>query len=98
MCSSDLGVAVVGRPSCIGCEQELALCAKMFSEVVIIPDNDSKPSAVEAVERGLERLRGVLKVRNAVVYPPLKDVRESIAAGWTARDLEDALRSVIWKV
>ncbi len=80
----DMGLNAIGRPSCMGSEEEIARCLKQAKEIVIVADAD------EVGVRGAERLRNGIGrgSRCRVVLPPmgLKDARQVLNHGGASTD------------
>ena len=89
-----LGFSVIGRPSCLGCEEMILqfIDIQKIKEVVIIADND------DVGIRGAEKLRSMLKVPSCLLIPPCKDVREFLQLGGTKEVLESMIKSLVWMV
>lgn len=88
----DLGVYAIGRPSCMGSEQQVIRVVERVKvrEVIIVSDNDSPGW------RGAERLQALLKVRSVIFVPPAKDMRDFVRAGGTRRDIEALIKGLAW--
>lgn len=89
-----LGLYTVGRPSCSGGLMELKdLVTRKYQikRVIIIADNDTPGLD------GAERLVEHLFVPCCVIVLPCKDLREFIAIGGTAENLEDITKSFVWR-
>jgi hypothetical protein len=89
-----LGLAAVGRPSCLGCERHIAeLIARYDVErVVLIGDNDNPG------EHGAVRLQASLRIPSCVWTPPCKDLREYVITGGTADLMHTALKDLGWQM
>lgn len=87
----DLGLNAIGRPSCLGCEQEIARWTNGM-EVTVIADADGP--GIDGARRLIQTLRGSVR-RARMVIPPMKDVRECLNHGMTARDLMISLREYV---
>lgn len=81
----DMGLPAIGRPSCMGQEEEIARCVTPWREVVVVADADSVGL------KGAIRLSERIGRRSRVVLPPmgLKDARQVLNYGgarsdWTA--------------
>jgi len=84
----DMGLNAIGRPSCLGCEQEISRWTSGM-EVTVIADADGP--GIDGALRLTQTLRGPAR-RVEMALPPMKDVRECLNHGMTARDLTTSLR------
>lgn len=80
----DMGLYAIGRPSCMGCEEEIARCVR-GAVVVIVADNDE---AGERGARSLERtIRGSVRACQTIKPPMgLKDARQVLNHGGVKSD------------
>ena len=87
-----LGFSVIGRPSCLGCEDMILQFIRIqkIKEVVIIADND------EAGIRGAEKLRAMLNIPSCLLIPPCKDIREFLNLGGSKEVLESMIKNLVW--
>jgi DNA primase len=87
-----IGLSVVGRPSCLGCEVETdrLVRRKKAMEAVIVSDNDGPGY------RGALKLSLMLSVPCVVWVPPAKDLRDFAALGGTKELIESLTRSLLW--
>ena len=88
-----IGVSVIGRPSCLGCEEMIADMLKYFKirQAVLVPDND------EPGLRGADRLQPFLKINHCKIILPTKDMREFYQFGGNKETLESLTRNTIWE-
>ena len=99
-----LGLGVIGRPSCSGGTLELlvALPRLKARHCVIIADSDNdREFGGKIINPGLDgaqRLADVIGIPCCMVILPCKDIREFVRIGGTAQDLEDIVKSSVWKV
>lgn len=88
-----LGLPVIGRPSCLGCEEMLNDTLKHFRirEAVLIPDADVPG------QRGADKLQATMKINHCRITLPCKDAREFIKLGGTREVIESIVKSTIWE-
>jgi hypothetical protein len=86
----DMGMNAIGRPSCMGCEEEIARCLMRTQEIVVVADND------EVGLRGAERLVKTIGRDSHVriILPPmgLKDARQVANHGGVKSDWMELIR------
>ena len=86
----DMGMEAIGRPSCMGCEEEIARCVRRSREIVVVADRD------EVGVRGAERLVRTIGRDSHVriILPPmnLKDARQVANYGGVKSDWMELLR------
>lgn len=86
-----LGVAAIGRPSCIGQEKIVAETIRRWNatRAIILPDNDTSDVSRAMVNRGVERMIRALPkgVDASIVRLPAKDAREWYCSGGTREEL-----------
>jgi len=84
-----LGLCVIGRDSCTGGREDIALYIKRHhpTNIVIVADHD------EPGQRGAAKLREYLG-RGRVVTPPCGDVREWVGGGATRQDVMGLIEGV----
>lgn len=87
-----LGLNVVGRPSCLGCEEETnrLLRRKGAREAVIVSDNDGPGY------NGAVKLIAALTIPSVLWIPPAKDLREFLNFGGTKEVIDSLTRSLLW--
>lgn len=87
-----LSLCAIGRPSCLGCEQETdrLVKRKKASRVVLISDNDTPGY------KGAEKLQAILSVPSVIFVPPAKDLRSFVQLGGTAQLIDSLTASLIW--
>jgi len=87
-----LGYAAIGRPSCLGCEDEVKkfMAHRRFSRALIVTDNDT-PGL-----RGSNKLQLHLNVRSCVWAPPAKDLRQFLSAGGNRQVVDSLLKDIVW--
>lgn len=88
-----IGLPAVGRPSCLGQEQDVSefVRANGCQRVVIVADHD------EPGQRGAAKLQGALPVTSCIVTPPAKDIRAAVGGGLTAQMLLGIVRQTAWQ-
>lgn len=88
-----LGLAAIGRPSCLGSIEDTKLFIKLngVKDAVIITDNDT-PGIT-----GSSKLQEALPVDTCRVILPAKDMRQFVNNGGTAVMLESIAKSVVWR-
>jgi hypothetical protein len=89
-----MGFRAVGRPSCLGCEEETVMLLKRWNarQAVIVADNDSH----EAGERGAMKLAGFIPCVSMVIIPPTKDLREFVRSGASKALFDAIINSFTW--
>lgn len=89
-----IGLSVIGRPSCLGCEEMILdyVRIRKVRRVVIITDND------EPGLRGAAKLQDMLTVPGCIFVPPTKDLREFVGLGGTRTMIESSVKDLIWSV
>lgn len=89
-----LGFYAIGRPSCLGCEENVlkTILRLKVREVVLVSDNDD-PGI-----RGMDKLQGQLPIRSVLWIPPTKDLRGFLLAGGTMEMLNSMIRDLVWTV
>lgn len=89
-----IGLSVIGRPSCLGCEGEILsyVQRQKVRRVVIVTDND------EAGLRGATKLQNVLTIPSCIYVPPCKDLREFVNLGGTREMIEAGVKDTVWTV
>ena len=87
-----IGLFAVGRPSCLGCENDINELIKLngVKRVVICADRD------EPGQNGAEKLQSSLAVPSIIYTPPAKDLREAVAGGMTLAMFNSQIKSVVW--
>jgi 5S rRNA maturation endonuclease (ribonuclease M5) len=87
-----LNFPVIGRPSCLGCEDMInrIIAKNKIKEVVIISDNDGPG------QQGAKKLQSTLKVSSCIWTPSTKDVREFVNHGGTRELVEYEIKNLIW--
>lgn len=100
-----IGLYAVGRPSC---NEGAAILAELLPrigarEAVIVADHDRDKNAPDgrSYNPGVDGALGLsqrLPVRNCIWLPPTKDARDFVKHGGTAVQIENAVRTVRWKV
>lgn len=87
-----IGLSVIGRPSCLGCEDLILkyVHRQKIRRVVIITDND------EPGLRGAAKLQDMLVVPSCIWVPPTKDIREFVGLGGDRSMLEASLKDLVW--
>jgi hypothetical protein len=90
--SLTLGLAAIGRPSCLGCEVMITdyIRNTHVRRVVIVSDND------EAGLRGAAKLQKFLPVLSSVWTPPTNDIREFLNAGGKRVLIESCINDLVW--
>lgn len=88
-----IGLDVIGRPSCLGCEAEVnrLLARKGASHAIIAADNDGPGY------RGALKLSEALCVPCVLWVPPCKDLREFVGLGGTKQLIDSLTKSLIWQ-
>jgi hypothetical protein len=88
----DIGVYAIGRPSCMGSEEQVLRVVDRLGirEVVVVSDNDTPGW------RGAERLQAMLPVPSVIWVPPAKDMREFVRSGGTRPAVEALLSGLRW--
>lgn len=89
-----MGLFAVGRPSCLGCENEIVRLFRRLDvrKVVIISDND------EPGWNGARKLAAMLPMPSLILLPPAKDIREFYQQGGTREDLQALADNMVWNV
>jgi len=97
----DLGFDAIGRPGCMGYEALVVawLDDREYSEAWIVADRDSEHQLHDGrrVRPGVDgayRLAEALPVACRVIVPPVKDLRQWVAAGATRAAVESLARHV----
>lgn len=87
-----LGYGVIGRPSCLGChEQVLQNLARLkVRRVIMVSDNDV------AGMMGAKLLQATLKIPNLMFIPPAKDLRQFLVNGGNRQVVESIVKDTIW--
>lgn len=88
-----LGLNVIGRPSCLGCEDLILkfISKNKIKRVVLIADND------EAGITGAKKLKDQIQVPSCMITLPSKDLREFMNMGGNRSTIESILKNRIWK-
>jgi hypothetical protein len=83
----------IGRPSCLGCEEEIVkfIRRNRVNRVVIVTDNDL-PGL-----RGAAKLSRMLPVMSCVWTPFGKDMREFVQRGGDRRIVETLIKDLVWQ-
>ena len=87
-----MGLYAIGRPSCSGGMQDLAIAIKRLGikHAVITADPD------EVGLRGSQMLQKHLPCPSTVMILPAKDLRAYLIAGGTGELLEADLKNCVW--
>jgi hypothetical protein len=88
-----LDLYAIGRPSCLGCEEEIVkfIRRNRINRVVIVTDNDL-PGL-----RGAAKLSRMLPVMSCVWTPFGKDMREFVQRGGDRRIVETLIKDLVWQ-
>jgi len=89
-----LGFLAIGRPSCLGCEVEIAATIKRLAirRVVIVADNDGPGKT------GAAKLAAGLRIPNKTIIPPAKDFRDWVRAGASKALVDCIINQQIWRI
>lgn len=89
-----MGVATVGRPSCMGCEEETNNLLRRLKcrEAVIVMDND------EPGHKGAVKLAAMLTVPCVIWCPPAKDLRQFYTSGGTKEMADRIIKTQVWRI
>lgn len=89
-----IGLAAIGRPSCLGQEEMILnyIQRQKVRRIIIISDND------DAGTRGAAKLQDMLTVPSCIWCPPTKDIRQFVNLGGTREMVDDAIRDRVWSV
>lgn len=89
-----MGLFSVGRPSCLGCDNEVRTLFKRLDvrRAVIISDSDTPGF------EGARRLSASLHIPSVILVPPAKDMRAFYQAGGTREMLNAQSSSMIWNI
>lgn len=89
-----MGLYAVGRPSCLGCENEVRTLFKRLDvrRAVIISDSDTPGF------EGARRLSASLHIPSVILVPPAKDMRAFYQAGGTREMLNAQASDMIWNI
>lgn len=87
-----IGLSVIGRPSCLGCEEMILdhVKARKVRRAVIITDND------EPGLRGAAKLQDLLTIPSCIYAPPTKDLREFVGLGGDRAMIEASVKDLVW--
>lgn len=87
-----MGLYAVGRPSCLGCENEVARLFRRqdVRKVVIVADTDDPGF------NGARKLAPALPMKSVILLPPAKDLRAFYCDGGTREDLEALASCMVW--
>jgi hypothetical protein len=88
-----VGLYAIGRPSCLGCEEEIVkfIRQERINRAVIVTDNDL-PGL-----RGAAKLSKTLPVMSCVWTPFGKDMREFVQRGGDRRIVETLIKDLVWQ-
>lgn len=96
-----LGFLALGRPSCVGCEQEISAAIKLMGirRVVVVADNDPiKANGLRPGIEGARKLAAGLRVPNKTILPPGKDLREWVKQGATHELVDFFINQQLWRI
>lgn len=96
-----LGLFAIGRPTCSGGNDYIleVLTRLQIHKAVIVADNDEiKNTGKRPGLEGALKLKEYLKLKSVIWIPPspMKDVREFLRNGGTARQIESEINQKVW--
>ena len=89
-----MGLFAIGRPSCLGCEVEVARLFRRLDvrRAVIVADADDPGF------NGARKLAASLPIPSVVIVPPTKDLRAFYQMGGTRAMIEALASQQVWNV
>jgi DNA primase len=93
----DLGLAAIGRPSCLGCEETVIRLAQRWgvTRMTVVADNDGP--GIQGARRLADAL-GAARMRwRLVTAGGLKDMREWLRNGATRQTVELTWSQALWR-
>lgn len=100
-----LGFTAVGRPSCMGCHEELKALFKRWRtrRMIVVADNDSPKKRPDGSvwypgRDGAIRLVKAMGVEYRMLMTPPKDIRKWVCQGATRKQVDDVIDMLIWRL
>lgn len=96
----ELGYGVIGRPSCLGCHDQVnqTIARLKIRRVILCVDNDpiDQKTGERPGMRGAKLLQETLKVPSVIFIPSTKDLREWIACGGTRLVIDSMIKDLLF--